>query len=294
MRFENAIIDMDILVYRCGFSIQSVDDTGQIVCEPVHHAYYNINNMVRKCLECIKEPTKSNTFGYLTIGGKDNFRFDIYKYYKENRVKCKEECGNLHPYDCKEQYGHELVGRRPVHYQDLREFIQKRWNAEMIYGQEADDACSIKQYALNLTGFRPEDTKSIIWTIDKDLNNVPGWHGNTVTGEIFFVTPLEALQNFYLQILTGDASDGIPRIKKGWRQKEAELKIKKATKEEEMIDIVLDIVYNLLEAEYKNTETFVTRDLALNEILWRGRLVHMRTKENEMWSIPKCIKSLTN
>lgn len=295
MKFDNVIIDMDILTYRCGFAIQSTDkETGEITSEPVHHAYFNINSMVKKCLGLSECEKINSIYGYLTIGGKDNFRFDIYKYYKENRVKCKENCGNPHPYDCKEQLGHESIGRRPIYYNELRTFMQKRWNAEMIYGQEADDACGIKHYELNKGVFLPEEHKCIIWSIDKDLNNIPGWHGNLVTGNIFFVTPLEALQNFYLQILIGDTSDGIPRIKKGWRVGKTEEEIKNAKTEEDMLEIVRKVVYNLIyETEYsENREKELER--VDEEILWRGRLVWMRTKENEMWELPKCTKLLTS
>lgn len=294
MKFDNVILDMDILVYRCGFAVQSIDkETNDIILEPVHHAYYNINSMVEKCLRLSECTRMDNVFGYLTIGGKDNFRFDIFKYYKENRVKCKEICGDSHPYDCHEKLGHELIGKRPEYYKELRDYIQKRWHAEMIFGQEADDACSIKHYELNARNFLPEEQKSIIWTIDKDLNNVPGWHGNIATGNIFFVAPLEALQNFYLQILTGDTSDGIPRISKGWRQKETEGKLKTAKNEAEMIDIVQDTIYTILEREYKNNDMLVTDEVIRNEMIWRGQLVWMRTKQNEFW-IPPCLNVLTN
>jgi hypothetical protein len=281
MRFNHVILDCDILVYRCGFAIQSADDNGNIVAEPVHHAYYNVNSIVRKCLELSGFDDNSRLHGYLTIGGKDNFRFDIYKYYKENRVKCLDNCGNPHPYECKE-LGHNVSGSRPVYYAEIREFILRKWAAEMVYGQEADDAMSIKQYELNNSQFSPETFESIIWTLDKDLNNTPGWHGNIVSGEIFYVTPLEALQNFYLQILTGDVSDGIPRIKKGWRKKETEAAIKKATTEKEILAIVHDVVYNLLYKEDTLESVFKIEQ----EITWRGQLVHMRTRPDEFWSMP--------
>ncbi len=251
------------------------------MAEPVHHAYYNVNNIVRKCLELSGFDDNSRLHGYLTIGGKDNFRFDIYKYYKENRVKCLDKCGGLHPYECKEK-GHNVTGSRPVYYAEIREFILRKWAATMVYGQEADDAMSIKQYELNSRNFEETEHESIIWSIDKDLKNTPGWHGNIVTGEIVFVTPLQALQNFYLQILTGDVSDGIPRIKKGWRKADTEVAIRKATTEKEILAIVQDVVYNLLYKDNTLENVFKIEQ----EITWRGQLVHMRTKENEFWSIP--------
>lgn len=273
---------MDPLIYRCGFSIEKYDKELDILnVEPVHHAYYNMNHMIQKCIdlsEC------DNIHGYLTESGKGNFRFDVYPYYKENRVKCKEECGNPHPYDCNEHEGHELVGAKPVYYSELREFLQKRWKAEMVIGQEADDACSIKQYELNSLGFDKDIHNSIIWTIDKDLNNVPGWHGNLVSGEIYYVEEIQALRNFYLQILTGDSSDGIPRIKKGWKKKEVYDQIAKCKTEKEMQEIVYNEIHKVLHSPLETVLTEEQNAAILKEMTWRGQLVNMRKFPGEMWT----------
>jgi hypothetical protein len=278
MNFDLAIIDMDPIVYACGFSIQKTDkETGLIECEPLKHAFYNVSSQIRKILN--KTGARIHR-GFLTSTDQSNFRFKIYKYYKENRVKCIEKC--IHPYDCL----HTKISTKPIHYNDVREFLIRRWNAEVIRDQEADDACSIAQYQSNEFGFDQDIHNSIICSIDKDFNNVPGWHYNTGKDEIYYVTPLEALKNFYLQILTGDNSDGIPRIKKGWRQKKTEELMNTATNEQQLLDIVKEEVYNLKEEEFKNSSALMESSLVEDEILWRGQLVHLRRYDNEMWSIP--------
>jgi len=58
-----------------------------------------------------------------------------------------------------------------------------------------------------------DKTKCILSTVDKDLNNTPGWHHNMRTGEVYWVTEEEATYSFYKQLLTGDRTDNIQGIK---------------------------------------------------------------------------------
>ena len=58
-----------------------------------------------------------------------------------------------------------------------------------------------------------ENPSCIICSIDKDLNNTPGWHYNWKSDNIYFVEKLTATRTFYKQILTGDMSvDNIPGL----------------------------------------------------------------------------------
>lgn len=240
------------LIYRCGFAIEKHNKELDILeVEPVKHAFYNINSMMKKILsttEC------DQYYGYLTSSDKSNFRFSIFPDYKANRKDA----------------------RKPIHYDELRQFMQKRWNAEMVYGQEADDACSIMHCSLNNLGFDMTIHNSVICSFDKDFNNVPGWHYNYVKDEVYYVDETEALQNFYLQILTGDNSDGIPRIKKGWKKKDAEEKIRRAKTEDEMVEIV----YKELSSVLEKNETCAILDILEK----RGQLVWLRRTEGELWT----------
>lgn len=250
MKFKTAIIDGDPLVYRSGFSIEKRDKENDcIVAEPMHHAFYNLNSMWNWITE---EVQCSKTEVYLTSTDKSNFRFEVYPKYKGNRKNA----------------------RRPIYFNEIREYLKFRRGAIVIHGMEADDMCSITQYKLNPLGFSEDSCNSVICSIDKDFNNVPGWHYNYVKDQLYFVTPLEALKHFYLQILTGDASDGVPRIKKGWKQKKAKEAIKKAQSEMELLDIVRKECILL---DIENVD---------EEILWRGRLLHLLRYEGDIWHIP--------
>ncbi len=233
------------LVYRCGFSIEKKNkETDIIECEPVKHAFYNINSMMRKILSATGAKQYKT---YMTSNDKSNFRFELFPDYKANRKDV----------------------RKPIYYQDIREFGRRRWNVIEVSGEEADDACSIAHCEYNNLGWDKDITNSVVCSFDKDFNNIPGWHYNYIKGELYYVEPTQALRNFYLQILTGDVSDGIPRIKKGWRQKQAEDLLNKAEKEEEMLDIVKKELYNCG---------------IQDQLIVRGRLVWLRRCKGEMWT----------
>lgn len=251
--FQVAILDFDVLIYRCGFSIEKYDKhTETLTVEPFKNGCYNINSMVRSTLT----NTGATSYqSYLTGNEEPNFRVQIYDAYKANRKDV----------------------RRPHYYNDLRKFATSRWGATMSRGEEADDTACIAHCELNPLGFDESTKTSVLCTIDKDFNNVPGWHYHYVNQELYFVSEIQALRNFYLQILTGDTSDNIPRIKRGWRQGKTEEKIQQADTEQELLDIVKKEVYTI----YKWKDEQIIR-----EITWRGQLVWLRRQRNQMWLPP--------
>ena len=114
------------------------------------------------------------------LTGKGNYRKDIAvtKEYKGNRT-----------------------AEKPGHLDDIRAHMLTAHPSDLSEGEEADDRIAIEATA---RGFN-----SIICSIDKDFDQVPGWHYNFVKHERYFVTSKEATLNFYCQILTGDRIDNI-------------------------------------------------------------------------------------
>src|SRR5678816_4100906 len=55
-----------------------------------------------------------------------------------------------------------------------------------------------------------EEYGTIICTIDKDLDQVPGLHYNYSTKEAYVLTEQQARINFWRQVITGDSTDNIP------------------------------------------------------------------------------------
>ena len=136
------------------------------------------------------------------LSGPDNFRYRVYPEYKANRLDAK----------------------RPKWEKDVKTFLELDWNGEWSEGCEADDMMGVWQYKLRRpfgeVGVKTEGQmydkwegfESIICTIDKDLDMIPGPHYNFVKKELYYVTPEESLYNFYYQLLVGDTADGIKGV----------------------------------------------------------------------------------
>jgi len=90
---------------------------------------------------------------------------------------------------------------KPKHYGLLRDYLQYSWSAYMTDGIEADDMLAIRAQELG--------DDSVMVTLDKDLDQVVGWHYNFVKKIKYYITKDEGLLNFYKQFLVGDRTDNI-------------------------------------------------------------------------------------
>jgi 5'-3' exonuclease len=136
---------------------------------------------------------------FLTTGR--NFRYDITSSYKSNR---KVE--------------------KPRFFYELRDYLFGELGAETSDTLEADDLVGINQ-----------TESTIIVGEDKDLTMIPGhhyrikrkWNENC----FIYISPEEAIRNFWFQTLTGDAGDSIKTLK-GIGPKKAEKILADKTPEE--------------------------------------------------------------
>jgi hypothetical protein len=176
--------------------------------------------------------------GYLT--GKDNYRHDIAKTqpYKGNRKDAP----------------------RPVHLHSLREYLITAWDFRVADGQEADDAIGIHA---TLTR-----DNSIIVSIDKDLDMIPGHHYNPVKKDHYYVNDKEAIKNFYRQLLTGDKVDNVQGLRG--------IGPKKADKILGDFDTDLAMYEAVLKAYDGDAE----------RVLENGQLLWIRRRKDEIWQPP--------
>jgi hypothetical protein len=118
---------------------------------------------------------------------------DDYKAYLTGAGNFRYMVAKTAPYK-----GNRKDFKRPRHYEALRDYLQ-RLGAELVTGQEADDSIAT------------EASKGNFWivSIDKDFDQVPGWHYNFVKKEKYYITEEEGRHNFYCQLLTGDRTDNI-------------------------------------------------------------------------------------
>lgn len=194
----HALIDADILVYRIGFATQAEDESQAI------------RTMAGFLEDLVLFDLPNAQRWELFLTGKSNFRYEyaVTAEYKGNRK------------------GSE----KPTHYHLLREYLVSSWDALVVEGMEADDMLAIKATELG--------DDSIIVTLDKDLDQVSGWHYNFVKKNKYYVSKDEGLLNFYKQFLIGDAVDNIKGAK-GIGEKKAH-KLLEGKTEQEMWDIVVE------------------------------------------------------
>jgi 5'-3' exonuclease len=176
---------------------------------------------------------------FLTSGDKSNFRNSIYPEYKANRKSPK-----------------------PIHYDFLRDYLVNAHAAEIVYNEEADDAM----------GYTQSEENTVICTIDKDLDQIPGLHYNFVKGLLYKVTPQEGLYKFYTQLLMGDAIDNIPGIPGIGPKKAAKII---------SLDMREDQMYNTCLMAY----TAFYGEIAEAKMLCFGQLLKIRTKQGELWQL---------
>ncbi len=127
----------------------------------------------------------------LWLTGGKNFRYSCYPEYKANR---------------KDTY-------RPKWEKETKQYLVDHWDANTTDGIEADDMLGIRAVELG--------DNAIICHLDKDINQIPGWHYNwelSRLGKIvrekkkYYVTLEEGNRFFYYQLLIGDPTDNIKGV----------------------------------------------------------------------------------
>ena len=149
----------------------------------VENAYARAHEMVEGVL---RDSGADQAELWLTAG--TNFRYSVYPEYKANR---------------KDTY-------RPKWEKETKQYLVDHWGANATNGIEADDMLGIRAMELG--------DNSILAHLDKDINQIPGWHFNWELRRLgavirekkkYFVTLEEGNRFFYYQLCTGDATDNI-------------------------------------------------------------------------------------
>jgi len=177
----------------------------------------------------------------LFLTGKTNFRYDVAvtAVYKGNRVAPK-----------------------PTHLPALREHMIKEWGASVSDGQEADDDVAIAGTEYGEAG--------IMVSLDKDIDQVAGWHYNFVKKIGYHVSEEEGLFKLYCQVLTGDTADNIIGIR-GIGPAKAKKILDDSADE-------YDMYCRCVEA-YEDNE---------DRVIENARLLYLRrTKDEPLWMPPK-------
>lgn len=180
---------------------------------------------------------------------------DDYKAHLTGKTNFRNNVAVTYPYK-----GNRKDVVRPEHFDALRKHAE-RLDATVSVDEEADDTVAI------------EAAKTDYWLVhvDKDLNQLPGWHYNPVKQEEYFVTEDEGNYSFYLQLLTGDRTDNIVGLKGIGPVKAAKI----------LGDSVAVIdLYNSVVKAYEDAGE------PLERIVENGQLLWLRRYEGEMWQPP--------
>lgn len=252
-----ALIDGDILLYRSCLSVEQRMYTAYLGESPVASSPrkkeledYEYDNLVfetyidergyddalhnyTSLLDKIKQKTMCQDVSVF-LTGEGNFRKEIADDYKANRTS------------------------KPILYKAVLDAILKYPETVLVEGEEADDRLGIEQ-----------TNKTIICTIDKDLDMVEGAHYNFVKDEFYEVKPEDGIRFFYTQLLMGDKVDNIIGVK-GVGIKRAEKILQDKETESEMYESCLET--------YGQDE---------ERVLKNARLLWIRRQENEIWQPPK-------
>ena len=230
-----ALIDSDIVAYRIAFACKDESETA---------AKHRLDGYLIDILACGVDRTYPDCFvdsWKLFLTGKTNFRKDIAvtAVYKGNRTAPK-----------------------PDHLQALREHMIKEWGASVSEGQEADDDVAIAGTELGDNG--------IMVSLDKDIDQVAGWHYNFIKKTGYYVTEQEGVFKLYHQILTGDTADNIIGLR-GVGPVKANKILEDSTDE-------YDMYCRCIEA-YDGNE---------DRVIENARLLYLRrTKDEPLWMPPK-------
>lgn len=202
-----ALIDMDLVVYRCAASAEN-DDVGI--------AIYRVNEL----LDTLLEKTHATSYRAF-LSGPDNFRKKIYPEYKANRT-----------------------GEKPKHLEALRVYSLKELSAELAPPTlEADDAMGIFQDKISNQSVICSLDKDMLQVPGLHYQWAFGtskWHKDE---KFITQTELNGLRLFYEQCLKGDKADNVKGIA-GLGEVKARRLLAQCTSEQEMFDIVVQSYSN--------------------------------------------------
>ena len=270
MKFNNVFVDADPLLYSVGFAtqkniyhvwVQGHEGDPSFVCtdkrwlnkilkdedDYIIHKYLHVQPFlsasitIDQIIEAYKKKFGTKNV-HLFFTGENNFRENIatIQKYKGNRDSSS----------------------KPSHYDAIKAYCVKKYSAQIVDGQEADDEVSIRQ------SYENQGT-SVIVSIDKDLDMVQGYHYNPMKDKTYKVVHPDGMRWFYEQMLQGDSTDNIPGIKGIGK-----VTAKKLLENSHTVEDMENLVYEKYEDFYDAPES------AFLEV---GRLLWMRLDYNQMW-----------
>ena len=166
-----AIVDADSMIYASAITSDNISDAKNKLDAKINESLNNLQDLGYDIMSLV-----------VCSGSKGNFRKFIASSYKANRKDT------------------EL----PPLLDELHEYCKSDWYAQWAYGIETDDLVAKIWHESNENNESP-----VIVSIDKDYLQFPAMIFNYNKKKLVKVTELEALKNFYTQMIVGDSADNI-------------------------------------------------------------------------------------
>jgi hypothetical protein len=204
--------------------------------------------------------------------------YKLFLTFNELSPNYRLKVGTILPYK-----GNRVGTIKPQHYKRLKEILVNEYKAIKVEGQEADDALAIHQ----MESFRKTASweRTIICSVDKDLQMVPGLHYHFTKKQITLVEPEQAMVTFYKQMMIGDAGDNIPGLTKTLRVHGRDEEADKLSRShylkhfnEVTLDMKAEDVYTYVLGMYE------AYGYAEKELLEIGNLLWLRRYPGQIWS----------
>ena len=166
-----AILDADSMIYASAVNSGNISDAKNKLDARINESLNDLQDLGYDIMSLV-----------VCSGSKGNFRKFISSSYKANRKDT------------------EL----PHLLDELHEYCKSDWYAQWAYGIETDDLVAKIWHESNENNESP-----VIVSIDKDYLQFPAMIFNYNKKKLVKVTELEALKNFYTQMIVGDSADNI-------------------------------------------------------------------------------------
>ena len=171
---KHLLIDADIVLHRATSAAEKdtrFDEDYHILMSNPTDAFNIADDMIYELME-----TANTNECELCFTDSNNFRKGLSESYKMHRKS----------------------SRRPLCYAEVKGMLMEKYTSQQWSNLEADDVLGIM--------LTRDPEKYVIWSIDKDLMQIPGNH--LINDEIQFVSPETGLRFFWKQMLMGDITDG--------------------------------------------------------------------------------------
>ena len=183
---------------------------------------------------------------YVFVKGTNNFRYKIFPAYKKNRPE-----------------------KHPI-IDVLNKYLVSNFGAIESHNAESDD------YVFSYSQLPEYLGRAIICSVDKDMLQVPGIHYDYQKNKYHHVSEEDARYNLAIQMIMGDAADGIPGLK-GYGPKKAEKIIKKGMTPYQCTKVILK--------EYQ--KNCLTLQEAKNQVRLYYKLLKLQKVNVEMETAPE-------